>query len=211
MVSIITMLADALELPCSDIVMRWNKWIKKQPVEMNAENVNEIDYMQLFAYIHEFFEYLFDRFQKKKLWPLASDLLRHNHFYTTSLMTAEEDIISMPYEIDAVNDSSKFAVNNSVFFDKFSYDIEDVAENGYIDLKKYAAAVDKEALCGLVYRIEGSVFTKVISDDEYAVFKYLRDKKGATLAELKSKFKKVDVLNIVCTWAIDGVIYIVQE
>ena len=119
----------------------------------------------------------------------------------------EDDIISMPYEIDAVNDSSKFAVNNSVFFDKFSYDIEDVADNGYIDLKKYASAVDKEALCGLVYRIEGSVFTKVISDDEYAVFKYLRDKKGATLAELKSKFKKVDVLNIVCTWAIDGVIY----
>ena len=211
MVSIITMLADALEMPCSDIIMRWNKWIKKQPVEMNAENVNEIDYMQLFAYIHEFFEYLFDRFQKKKLWPLASDLLRHNHFYTTSLMTMEDDIISMPYEIDAVNDSSKFAVNNSVFFDKFSYDIEDVADNGYIDLKKYASAVDKEALCGLVYRIEGSVFTKVISDDEYAVFKYLRDKKGATLAELKSKFKKVDVLNIVCSWAIDGVIYIVQN
>ena len=209
MVSIITMLAKGLEMPCHEIVSRWNKWIKKQAPDIVSTDIDSIEYSRLFGYIHEFFSYIFDRFQKKKLWPVASDLLKHNHFYTTSLMVEKEDTVTMPYQIDSINDSTVLGINDSAFFDKFSYNIEDLIDTGYIDLKKYAAEVDKEELCGVVYRIDGSVFTKVIADDEFAVFNYIRSKDRATLGELKKKFKKTDVLNIVCTWCEDGVLFIV--
>ena len=208
MVSIITMLAKGLEMPCHEIIMRWNKWIKKQAPDMVAEDIDSIEYSRLFGYIHEFFSYIFDRFQKKKLWPVASDLLKHNHFFTTSLMVESEDRVTMPYQLDSICDSTVFGINDSAFFDKFSYDIEDLIDTGYVDLKKYAADVDKEELFGVVYRIDGAVFTRVIANEEFAVFDYIRSKGKATFAELKKKFKKVDVLNIVYTWCEDGVLFI---
>jgi len=207
MVSIITMLAKGLEMPCSEIILRWNKWMKKQAFDVADTDIDTIDYVTLFGYIYEFFSYLFDRFQKKKLWPLASDLLKHNHFYTTSMMVESEDVVTMPYQIDSVCDSTAIGINDSAFFSKFSYNVEDLVDNGYIDLKKYAADVDKEELCGIVYRIDGAVFTKVISDDEFEVFEFVRSQKSVTFGELKKKFKKADVLDIVCTWCEDGVLF----
>ena len=208
LVSIITMLAKGLEMPCSEIVLRWNKWMKKQVADIEEVDIDSIDYFKLFGYIHEFFAYIFDRFQKKKLWPLASDLLKHNHFYTTSLTVAKDDVLTMPYQLDSINDSTVFGVNESAFFDKFSYNIEDLIDAGYVDLKKYASEVDKEELFGVVYRIDGAVFTKVISSDEFAVFEFVRSHESATLAELKKKFKKLDVLDIVCNWCEEGVLFV---
>jgi radical SAM superfamily enzyme YgiQ (UPF0313 family) len=208
MVSIITMLAKGLEMPCHEIIMRWNKWIRKQAPDIVAADIDSIEYSRLFGYIHEFFAYIFDRFQKKKLWPVASDLLKHNHFYTTSLMVESEDKVAMPYQLDTICDSTVFGINDSAFFDKFSYDIEDLIDTGYIDLKKYASEVDKEELYGIVYRIDGSVFAKVISNEEFMVFDYIRSKGTATFAELKKKFKKADVLDILYTWCEDGVLFV---
>lgn len=208
LVSIITMLAKGLEMPCSEIVLRWNKWMKKQVADIDEVDIDSIDYFKLFGYIHEFFAYIFDRFQKKKLWPLASDLLKHNHFYTTSLTVAKDDVLTMPYQLDSINDSTVFGVNESAFFDKFSYNIEDLIDAGYVDLKKYASEIDKEELYGVVYRIDGAVFTKVISSEEFAVFEFVRSHGTATLAELKKKFKKSDVLDIVCNWCEEGVLFV---
>ena len=208
MVSIITMLSKGLEMPCSEIILRWNKWIKKKSINVNTVDVETFEYPVLFEYIHEFFFYMFDRFQKKKLWPLASDLLKHNHFYTTSLMVEKDDVLTMPYQLETITDSSAIGINESAFFDKFSYDVEDLIDTGYIDLKKYASEVEKEELCGLVYRIDGSVFTKVISEEEFAVFDFIRSKSKATLGEIKKKFKKINVMDIVINWCEDGVLFI---
>lgn len=210
MVSVITMLAKGLEMPCCEIVLRWNKWIRKQAPDLDTSDVDLIEYPRLFEYIHEFFAYIFDRFQKKKLWPLASDLLKHNHFYTTSLMVEKDDVITMPYQLDSINDSTVLGVNDSAFFSKFSYNIEDLIDAGYIDLKKYTADVDKEELYGVVYRIDGAVFAKVVSADEFAVFDFVRSKKNVTFSELKKKFKKADVLDIVCNWCEEGVLFVAQ-
>ncbi len=40
MVSIITMLAKGLEMPCHEIIMRWNKWIRKQAPDLVAEDID---------------------------------------------------------------------------------------------------------------------------------------------------------------------------
>ena len=208
MVSIVTMLAKGLEMPCHEIILRWNKWMKKQSVDVSTVDIETLEYPRLFDYIHEFFSYIFDRFQKKKLWPLASDLLKHNHFYTTSMMVEKEDVLTMPYQLDSISDSTVIGINDSAFFDKFSYNVEDLVDNGYIDIRKYASEVEKEELYGLVYRIDGAVFTKVIADEEYAVFDFVRSKGTVTFGELKKKFKKVDVLNIVYIWCEDGVLFV---
>ncbi|HQN72309.1 MAG TPA: B12-binding domain-containing radical SAM protein [bacterium] len=210
MVSIITMLAKGLEMPCHEIITRWNKWIKKQPVDMNSMDPDDINYDQLFEYINEFFSYLFDRFQKKKLWPVASDILKHNYFYTTSLMTLEEDIITYPYQIEAIDNKTLIGINCSAFFDKFSYDIEDIIETGYIDLKKYSGDVDKESMYGLVYRLDGSVFTKTITDEEGSIFSFIRKKNSVSISEIQKKFKNIDVLNFITFWCDEGVLFTVQ-
>ncbi len=124
-------------------------------------------------------------------------------------MVESEDKVTMPYQLDTICDSTVFGINDSAFFDKFSYDIEDLIDTGYIDLKKYASEVDKEELCGVVYRIDGSVFTKVIAEEEFAVFNFIRSKGTVTFAELKKKFKKADILDIVYTWCEDGVLFVV--
>ncbi|HRZ78820.1 MAG TPA: hypothetical protein P5044_02325, partial [bacterium] len=210
MVSIITMLAKGLEMPNWEIIQRWNKWIKKQPVDMNSMDPDDIDYNMLFEYIMEFFNYLFDRFQKKKLWAIASDLIKHNHFYTTSLMTMDEDIITYPYQIESMTGKTSIGINSSVFFDKFFYNVEDILETGYIDLKKYSFDVEKETMYGMTYRLDGSVFTKVITDEEGAMFAMIRKKGSITLDELKKKFKGLDIEYIVSAWCDEGVLYIVQ-
>ncbi|HNW81482.1 MAG TPA: B12-binding domain-containing radical SAM protein [bacterium] len=210
MVSVITMLAKGLEMPNWEIIQRWNKWIKKQPVDMNSMNVDDIDYNMLFEYIIEFFNYLFDRFQKKKLWSIASDLLKHNHFYTTSLMTIEEDIITYPYQIESINGKTFVGINSSVFLDKFFYNVEDILETGYIDLKKYSSDVEKETMYGMIYRLDGSVFTKVITDEEGSIFSFIRKKGTVSVDELKKKFKNLDVLELVAIWCDEGVLYINQ-
>lgn len=210
MVSIITMLAKGLEMPSWEIISRWNKWIKKQPVDMNSMDIDEIDYNMLFEYITEFFNYIFDRFQKKKLWPIASDLLKHNHFYTTSLMTLEEDIITYPYQIESIGKKTGVGINSSVFFDKFFYNVEDILETGYIDLKKYSCDVEKETMFGLVHRLDSSVFTKVITDEEGAMFLFIRKKGSSTVEELQKSFKNLDVLELVSYWCDEGVLYIIQ-
>ncbi|MGI6395537.1 MAG: B12-binding domain-containing radical SAM protein [bacterium] len=209
MVSIITMLSKGLEMPCHEIVSRWNKWIKKQATEISADS-DKIDYDELFGYINSFFEYLFDRFQKKKLWSIASDILKHNHFYTTSLMTLEEDVLTYPYQISAINPKTVIGINASSFFDKFSYDIEDITEAGYIDLRRYLSEINKENMCGVVYRLDGSVFTKTISDEEGKVFAFIQKKKKVSIAEIQKNFKNVDVLDLVSFWCDEGVLYIAQ-
>lgn len=208
MVSIITMLAKGLEMPCHEIILRWNKWIRKQAPEIADSDPEDVSYNELFGHINNFFSYLFDRFQKKKLWAIASDILKHNHFYTTSLMIPEEDIISYPYQITSINKESVIAMNNSSFCDRFSYNVEDIIETGYIDLKKYSSEVDKENLFGLVYRLDGSVFTKSITDDEGAVFSFIRKKEAVSLGDLEKKFRNIDILEIISFWCDEGVLYI---
>jgi len=208
MVSVITMLSKGLEMPCHEIILRWNKWIRKQSPEIASADPDEVSYDELFGHIIEFFCYLFDRFQKKKLWSAALDLLKHNHFYTSSLMDINDDIISFPYQISSIDKNSVIAMNSSSFFDRFSYNIEDIIETGYIDLKKYSSDVDKENLFGLVYRLDGAVFTKSITDEEGAIFTHIRKKESVSIGELEKKFRNIDVLGIISDWCEEGVLYI---
>ena len=210
MVSIITMLAKGLEMPCHEIISRWNKWIRKQTADIKDIDYDELGYDQLFEYINEFFLYLFDRFQKKKLWTVASDILKHNYFYTTSLMTPHEDIITYPYQIDNIENGTLIGINSSSFFDKFSYDIEDIIETGYIDLKKYSTDIDKESMYGLVYRLDGSVLTKTITDEEYSAFTLIRKKGTVSVSEIQKKFKNLNIMELISVWCDEGVLFIVR-
>lgn len=208
MVAILPMLAKSLDMPCWDIILRWNKWLKKQYPEISGSISDEIEYSKLFECIHEYFLYVFERFQRKKLWPLASDLLKHNHFYTMSLMTPEPDNITFPYQLSSIDGNTAVGINRSVFFDKFSYDIEDIVDAGFIDLKKYNTEVDKESLSGLVYRLEGSVITRVISDEDMAFFSAVKKEEKILLSSLSKKFAHIDVLERVSYWCDEGVLFL---
>ncbi len=206
LVSIFTVIAEAYEQRCSEIIERWNKWIRK----IDCKFSEETDFIFLFEKVLEFFENLADRFQKKKLYPLVEDMLYHNAYYTSALMTPEEDIVTLPYQINTIDENTEISINKSVFFRRFTYDIEDVINAGYIKIKDYVTDADKDNLFAIVYRIEGEVITQTISDAEAEVLAYIKKNGSATakdVAEAVSEEYKAEVFDIMISWCEEGVLY----
>jgi len=205
MVSVFTMLAAGLGISGTEVVERWGKYLRKTGASVTSES----DFDILFGHLRAFFASLYDKLQKKKLWPLAEDLLMHNRLYTMSLMTLEEDRITFPYQIETMTADSIVGVNRSVFVHRFNYNIEDVVDAGYIDLKRFVSEEYKERLCGLIYRLEGGVFARSVSDGEGALFECLAERGEMTLGKLRRRFSKLDVEGIVSNWCEEGALYLV--
>ncbi len=204
MLMIIGPISKALEQTFHEIIEKWIRWIKKQNIDLEKE----IEFETLYSYLTDFFKYLFERFQKRKLWDLASDMLLHNYYFTKSMMMEKEDTISYPYEIDMMNNDSKIFINDSSFLDSFSYNIEDVIQSGYINLKKYASTVDKEKSDALIYRIEGIIVTKTILLEEANLFKTIKSNQGIALKELIDRFPEIDIPGFIEFWCDEGVLFI---
>jgi len=206
LVSIFTIICKTLGLKTYDVIEKWNKWSRKNEIK-NVEEEEDIDFEVLFTNIVDFFTYMFERYQKRKLWPLVNDLLYHNAYYTSSLMTEAEDHITYPYQLDELKDSSVIGINKSVFIKRFSYDIEDLVNAGYIDVKDYIAEADKENLYGVIYRLDGGVFTSTISDVEGELFIYLQEHGEITYKELAEMHSDYEMLDVVSGWCDEGVLY----
>lgn len=204
MVSVFTMLASGLGLSGTEVVERWGKYLRKSGATVTPES----DFDDLFGHLRAFFASLYDKMQKKKLWPLAEDLLMHNRLYTMSLMTPDEDRITFPYQIEAMTTDTVVGVNRSVFVHRFNYNIEDVVDAGYIDLKRFASEEDKEHLYGLIYRLEGGVFARSVSDGEGALLAHLMERGETTVGKLRRRFSKLDVEGIVSNWCEEGALYL---
>lgn len=207
LVSVFTVIAEAFDQRCSEIIERWNKWVRKTGCKFSEET----DFVFLFEKVLEFFENMADRFQKKKLYPLIEDMLYHNAYFTSALMTQEEDIVTLPYQISSIDENSEISINKSVFFRRFTYDIEDVINAGYVKIKDYASEVDKDNLFAIVYRIEGDVITQTISDAEALIFDYVKKNGPVTpkvVAEALPAEYKDEILNIMISWSEEGVLYI---
>lgn len=211
LVSVITMLSKGLDMPCHEIVSRWNKWLKKQDEALLGSDPETIEYSELFKYIKDYFHYLFDRFQRKKLWPLAQDILNHNDFYTSSLKDPQPDVITYPYQLPGISSETVIGMNKSASIGKFSFNIEDVIDTGYIDMKKYSHEVDKENTFGLIYRMDGGVFTSTVSDEEGKFFTFLRKKGRVTVGEIAKKFKDIDAVELVSYWCEENVLFIDED
>ena len=135
-------------------------------------------------------------------------MLYHNWYYTLSLTTEEEDISIYPYMLDLMNDDTLVGINSSVYIKRFTYNVEDLIDSGFIDLKRYVSDVDKENLYGITYRLEGAVFTRTVSDEEGELFIFLKEHREITLSKLEQTFPNIDVRSITATWCDDGVLYI---
>jgi len=204
LVSIFAMLATGAGLSCAEIVARWNRYRAKSGLPVAEES----DFETLSGHIRSFFADLFEKQQKKKLWPLADDLLAHNRLYTRSLMEPEEDIITLPYQLGEIDDKTAVGMNRSVFVHRFSYNIEDVVDAGYIDLRRYVAEEYRESLYGIVYRIEGGVFTRTISEEEGALLSFLAANGETAIGKLRRRFRGVAVADIVAGWCEAGALYL---
>ncbi len=207
LVSVFTMLAKALDTTAIELVERWNRYRAKVGVGTPEKD----DFDLLYESILAFFRHLFEKMQKKKLWPLAEDLLIHNRFYTQSLLTPEEDRITFPYQLESLSDETRVGLNRSAFVHRFSYNIEDVLDAGYIDLRRYVADSEKEHLYGIIYRIEGGVFTRAISEEEGAFFSHLAKHGEMPLGTLRHKFPGVDVETLVTAWCEAGALYLAAD
>ncbi len=203
-VSVFTMLAASLDLKCAEVIERWNKYLRKGGPAVTEE----ADFETLFDRMHTFFAQLYEKQQKKKVWPLADDLLMHNRLYTTALMTAADDRLTFPYQVDAMNDATVVGMNPSALIRRFTYNIEDVIDAGYIDLRRFGSDEDKEHLYGLLYRLEGGVFTRTVTEEEGALFVHLSEHGETTLGKLRKKFPHVDVMDMVAHWCGEGALYL---
>ncbi|HOW50951.1 MAG TPA: radical SAM protein [bacterium] len=206
MVSVFTMMADSLGLKCAEVIERWNKHLRKGEFDITEDT----DFDTLFARMTAFFSQLYEKQQKKKIWPLAEDLLSHNRLYTMSLMTVEDDRLTFPYQLDSMNDASIVGMNRSAFVKRFTYNIEDVIDAGYIDLRRFAAEEDKENLYGLIYRLEGGAFTRSVTDEEGRLFLWLAEHGETTLGKLRKKFPDYDVMDMVAHWCSEGALYLLS-
>lgn len=184
LVSIFTIISNGLKMRCVDVVEKWNKWLRKQKVTIDEA----CSYDDLFSNIVGFFSYLCERFQKKKLLPLILDMLYHNWYYTLSLTVPDEDVVTYPYMLDLIGDETEVGVNASVYIKRFTYNVEDLVDSGFIDLKRYVSDVDKENLYGITYRLEGGVFTRTVSDEEGDLFIYLKEHGETPIIKLEKLF-----------------------
>ncbi|MFO7735590.1 MAG: radical SAM protein [bacterium] len=206
MVTIFTTLSDALKQKPHEVLERWLRWTRKNEVDFSRE-----DFDYVFKVTEDFFSYMFSRFQQKKLWPIARDILVHNYCYTSSMSTVDEDIITYPYTIEQMDESSNVGLNASVFTESFSYNIEELTETTIYNLERSYEDMEKEESEAVVYRFEGDVFTEVVSEVEADIFRFI-DKKGiTTLGEIKKRYSDYDVEEIVSLWCDDGVLFVKND
>jgi len=86
-----------------------------------------------------------------------------------------------------------------------------VIDTGYIDMKRYCQEVDKENTYGLVYRMDGGVFTRTVTDEEGKLFSFIKKNGSVTVANLSKKFKNIDVAELVSYWCEENVLYIGED
>ncbi len=208
LVSVFSMLAKALDLSSTDLLERWNRYRAKAGIELSVERE---DFDALYDHILAFFKHLFEKLQRRKLWPLADDLLVHNRLYTQSLLTPDEDRITFPYQLESLSEKTPVGINRSAFVHRFSYNIEDVIDAGFIELRRYVAESEKEHLYGIVYRIEDGVFTRTVSEREGALFAYLADHGETPLGKLRRKVPGDDIGEIVAEWCEAGALYLAGD
>ncbi len=208
LVSVFSMLAKALDLSATDLIERWNRYRAKAGIGLSPESD---DFDDLYGHIIAFFKHLFEKLQRRKLWPLAEDLLVHNRFYTQSLLTPDEDRITFPYQTDSLSEKTPVGINRSAFVHRFSYNIEDVLDAGFLDLRRYTAESEKEHLYGLVYRIEGGVFTRTLSEREGELFAYLAAHGETPLGKLRRKVSGGDIEELVIEWCEAGALYLAAD
>ncbi len=205
MVAIFTIIAEALGHKAGEVLERWVKWARKQKFEYNDDTPFE----DIYPSIEQFFQYMFERFQKKKLWVLANDLLRHNYHYTQSLATPEEDIQTLPYLLDTINGSTKIGINKSARIDRYSFNIEDVTDAGYITIKGYTEEMEKEPSYAVVYRLDDGVFTRTLTDTEGNLFRFLASQDHSiTVSDIVKKFSSADIITLIQDWCDEGVLFI---
>ncbi|MCK5807513.1 radical SAM protein [bacterium] len=204
MVAVFTIISEALDHRAVEVVERWVKWARKQELTFDDETPFDV----IYPHIETFFHYMFDRFQKKKLWPLAQDLLKHNYHYTQSLTTIDTDIQTLPYLLPSINGETKIGINKSALVDKYSFNIEDVVESGYINIKSYTEDMYKETSTALIYRLDDGIFTRIITNAEGKLFQFIHNSGATTVAAIAKKFPQDDIVDLIQLWCDEGVLYI---
>lgn len=147
----------ALALKPSALLERFAGWLRELPLPVAEAELGDDEVWQL---QRRFLERLFKERGKKRLLPLALDLVDYHHHYAAALL-------AVPPEIPPERELARLDLNGTLFalapsarLARFSYEIVDILEAGEVELAEFVRCFRRSGSCAVIYPRGGELFTE---------------------------------------------------
>lgn len=139
----------------------------------------ELDDADIWQLQREFLRHLFAGKSRRKLLPVALDLIDYHYHYAAALLAPVPELPA-DRELEQANLLQlPLALAPSTRLASFNYEIFDLLECGEVDLREFAACFTPTGSCAAIYPKAGEVFTESLI---YSYFQLLERLDGSTPA-----------------------------
>ena len=164
----------ALSLSPSALLERFAGWLSDEPSPVVEPELGDRDVWLL---QRRFLERLFVAQGKKRLLPLALDLVDYHHHYATALLAVPPEL---PTERELAGldlAGSRFAPAPSTVLARFSYEIVDILEAGEVDLAEFVLCFRRSGSCAVIYPRGGEVLTESVAEPYFLLLERMDGRK----------------------------------
>ncbi len=159
-----------LSLQPAALLERFAGWLDGESSLVVEEELGDDDVWLL---QRRFLESCFNELGKKRLLPLALDLVDYHHHYAAALL-AVPPLLPTEEELVVVElAGSSFTLAVSTRMSRFSYEIIDILECGEVELAQFVRSFKKTGSCAVIYPRDGEVMTESLADPFYRLLERL--------------------------------------
>ena len=159
-----------LSLSPTALLERFMEWLGGQ----SSSSVEaELGDDEVWLLQRRFLELLFREQGKKRLLPLALDLVDYHHHYAAALLAVPPEL---PTEQELARldlASGRFIPASSTRLARFSYEIVDILESGEVELSQFVRCFKKSGSWAVIYPRDGQVMTESLAEPFYRLLERL--------------------------------------
>ena len=171
-----------LSLQPVTLLERFAGWIDSHSPRVVEEKLGDDEVWHLQK---KFLEFCFIEQGKKRLLPLALDLVDYHHHYAAALMAVPPDLPTERELVALDLGGARLTLAPSTRMARFSYEIIDILESGEVELSEFIRCFKKISSCAVIYPRGGEVMTESLAKPFFGLLEQLDGQR--TVAEVVKK------------------------
>jgi Radical SAM superfamily/B12 binding domain len=156
------------------VLERFSGWLDGQSPSVKEAELGDDE---VWRFQRQFLEFLFGEQGKKRLLPLALDLVDYHHHYAAALLAVPPEVPSERELARLDLASGCFILASSTVAARFSYEIVDILETGEVELSQFVRCFKKSGSCAVIYPRGGEVLTESLAEPFYRLLERLDGRK----------------------------------
>ncbi len=150
-----------LSLLPTALLERFAEWLDGQTPSVEEVELGD-DEIRLLQ--RRFLESCFHEQGKKRLLPLALDLVDYHHYYAAALLAVPPELPDSDELSQRELAGARFIMAGSTRMARFSYEIVDILECGEVELSEFVRNFRKVGSCAVIYPRGGEVMTESLAE-----------------------------------------------